>query len=209
MSEGLAAHVDGWNPGPQTVTDELPPGPAAALAAVLDRPGDAPEAGEELPPLWHWLYFLEWVPQAELGADGHPARGHFLPPIPERTRMFAGGRLRVHAPLRVGRVAERTSVLAGVNVKQGRAGELLFVTVRHEIRQDGELRVTDEGKGMSPEQATAALNGGGGGVGLSNVNARLTAAFGREYALAIESVPGQVTTVVMTVPKFRAGVRAA
>lgn len=144
MSKGLAAHVDGWNPGPQTATDELPPSPAAALAALLDRPEDAPAAGEELPPLWHWLYFLEWAPQAELGADGHPARGHFLPPIPERTRMFAGGRLRLHAPLRVGRPAERTSALAGVNVKQGRAGELLFVTVRHEIRQDGELRVTDE-----------------------------------------------------------------
>ncbi|SEG69320.1 3-methylfumaryl-CoA hydratase [Thermomonospora echinospora] len=126
------------------MTDELPPGPAAVLAGVLDRPGDAPGQGEPLPPLWHWLYFLEWPAQSELGADGHPAHGHFLPPIPERTRMFAGGRLRVHAPLEVGRPAVRTSTLAGVNVKQGRTGEMLFVTVRHEIRQTGELRITDE-----------------------------------------------------------------
>jgi two-component system LytT family sensor kinase len=78
-----------------------------------------------------------------------------------------------------------------------------------DLGADVELRVSDEGLGMEPEQAEAALNGGGGGVGLSNVNARLTAAFGREYALTIESALGRGTTVVMTVPKFRAGVRAA
>jgi two-component system LytT family sensor kinase len=74
---------------------------------------------------------------------------------------------------------------------------------------DVELRVRDEGLGMDPAQAEAALNGAGGGVGLANVNARMTATFGVEYALAIETAPGQGTIVVMTVPKFRAGVRAA
>jgi two-component system, LytTR family, sensor kinase len=74
---------------------------------------------------------------------------------------------------------------------------------------DVELRVRDEGVGMDPEHARTALNGGGRGVGLANVNARLTTTFGPEYALAIETSPGAGTTVVMTVPKFRAGVRAA
>jgi hydroxyacyl-ACP dehydratase HTD2-like protein with hotdog domain len=144
VTENLAAHVSGWSPGAQSMTDELPPGPAAALAGVLDQPEDAPGPGDRLPPLWHWLYFLEWPQQSALGTDGHPAHGHFLPPIPNRTRMFAGGRLRVHAPIEVGRPAVRTSTLAGVDVKQGRTGELLFVTVRHEIRQADEPCVTDE-----------------------------------------------------------------
>ncbi|MBA9001682.1 FAS1-like dehydratase domain-containing protein [Thermomonospora cellulosilytica] len=144
MTGGLAEHVKGWSPGPVAMTEAMPPGPAQALAAVLDRPQDAPAAGDPLPPLWHWVYFLEWPAQSELGDDGHPANGHFLPPIPDRTRMYAGGRLTFHAPLEVGTPAERTSELAGVNVKQGRSGEMLFVTVRHEIRQGGELRIVDE-----------------------------------------------------------------
>jgi two-component system LytT family sensor kinase len=74
---------------------------------------------------------------------------------------------------------------------------------------DVELRVRDEGNGMDTQRALAALNGSAGGVGLANVNARLTTTFGPAYALAIESSPGEGTEVVMTVPKFRAGVRAA
>jgi two-component system LytT family sensor kinase len=37
----------------------------------------------------------------------------------------------------------------------------------------------------------------------------LRAIFGPDYGLEIDSAPGQGTTVTMTVPKFRAGVRAA
>jgi len=42
-----------------------------------------------------------------------------------------------------------------------------------------------------------------------NVQARLQATFGPEYGLGIESALDYGTTVTMTVPKFRAGVRAA
>lgn len=140
----LGSYLDGWEPAPRTVRDPLPPGPAAALAALLDLAEPRPAGGDPLPPLWHWLYFLHWPPQRELGADGHPSAGDFLPPIPDRSRMFAGGRLRLAGALRLGQGAERTSTLAGAVVKQGRTGELLFVTVRHELRQDGEVRVVDE-----------------------------------------------------------------
>ncbi|MFI0354917.1 MaoC family dehydratase N-terminal domain-containing protein [Actinomadura sp. 9N407] len=151
----LSECVRDWRPGELTASEVIAEAPAARLAGVLGRAGDAPAAGEPLPPLWHWLYFLDWPAQPELGADGHPADGHFLPPIPSRTRMFAGGRLRVDAPLDVGASAVRTSGLADVKVKQGRSGELLFVTVRNEYRQHGELRVTEE-------QDLVYRSGGGG-----------------------------------------------
>jgi 3-methylfumaryl-CoA hydratase len=125
-------------------TDALDPGPTAALSAVLGLPAPAAAAGEALPPLWHWLHFLRWPPQNELGDDGHPRDGHFLPPLPRRTRMFAGGRLDVRAPLTLDRPAELTSSLGGVEVKEGRSGTLLFVTVRNEYRQGGEPCVTEE-----------------------------------------------------------------
>ena len=45
------------------------------------------------------------------------------------------------------------------------------------------------------------LAGAGGGIGVSNVDARLRATFGERYALRIESELGAGTTTVMTVPQ--------
>ena len=81
--------------------------------------------------------------------------------------------------------------------------------VGRDIDADVELRVTDDGVGMDADRATEILAGNGKGVGLTNVQARLQAAFGPAYGLEIESAPGHGTTVTMTLPKFRAGVRAA
>ncbi|WP_460062680.1 HTD2 family dehydratase [Streptomyces sp. YKOK-I1] len=140
----LASHVESWRPGPVTDEDALPPGPAAALSALLDLPGPAAALGEPLPPLWQWLYFLHWPPQRALGPDGHLRDARFLPPIPGRRRMFAGGRCEIHEPLRLGEPAERVSSLAAVTPKRGRSGELLFVTERQEFRQRGRLRLVEE-----------------------------------------------------------------
>ncbi|MFE0173662.1 hypothetical protein ACFWZ2_15195 [Streptomyces sp. NPDC059002] len=141
---GLASYVDAWHPAPVTTQDPLPAAPAAALGAVLDGPDTAPGHGAPLPPLWHWLYFLDWPAQARLGADGHPADGHFLPPVPDRRRMIAGGRAEFTAPLLVGAPAHRASSLVATQVKHGRTGEMVFVTVRHEISQEGTVRVVEE-----------------------------------------------------------------
>ena len=67
--------------------------PLSALAATLDRDDPPPLPGSEVPPLWHWLYFAPIARQSELGPDGHPRRGGFLPPVPLPRRMWAGGRL--------------------------------------------------------------------------------------------------------------------
>jgi two-component system, LytTR family, sensor kinase len=72
---------------------------------------------------------------------------------------------------------------------------------------DVELRISDDGAGMPDAVAEEALAGRGRGIGLGNVQSRLRATFGEGYGLQVEN--GQGTTVVMTLPKFRAGVRAA
>ena len=74
---------------------------------------------------------------------------------------------------------------------------------------DVELRVLDDGCGMSEERARAALSGTGRGIGLSNVDGRLRSSFGDEYGLRIGPREGGGTVVTMTLPRFRAGVRAA
>ena len=78
-----------------------------------------------------------------------------------------------------------------------------------DLDADVELTVKDGGAGMTAEEAAAALEGRGAGIGLANVHARLQSTFGPEYGLEVESAPGAGTVVRMLVPKFRAGVRAA
>ncbi|MGW6398324.1 FAS1-like dehydratase domain-containing protein [Streptomyces sp. NPDC055134] len=141
---GLARYLDAWSPAPVSLDDPVAAAPVAALSQVLDQEATVAAEGKPLPPLWHWLHFLEWPAQRELGADGHPAHGHFLPPLPDRRRMFAGGRAEFTAPLRVGVPARRTSSLAKVEIKRGRTGEMAFVTVRHEMAQEGRIKVTEE-----------------------------------------------------------------
>ncbi|CAM4193674.1 MaoC family dehydratase N-terminal domain-containing protein [Bordetella muralis] len=131
-----------WIGSSETVADNLDVGHAARIAATLSEP--APGVGEPLPPLWQWAFFIAPVGMDGLGRDGHPSRGGFLPPADDRNRMWAGGRVTFHQPLRVGTPAERRSTVADVREKTGRTGALLFVTVRHEYHQDGVLAIEEE-----------------------------------------------------------------
>ncbi|MBC6959105.1 MAG: acyl-CoA dehydrogenase [Lautropia sp.] len=118
--------------------------PVAALSATLDRDDPEPLPGTELSPLWHWMYFAPLVRQSGIGADGHPKRGGFLPPVPLPRRMWAGGRLEFHRPLRVGDEITRESRIADVRGKAGRSGSLVFVVVRHEIADARGPAITEE-----------------------------------------------------------------
>ncbi|MCP8708488.1 hypothetical protein ACWIG2_20955 [Streptomyces cellulosae] len=140
----LSSYVETWNPGPVTAHDPMDPAPTTAVSALLDLPGPAARPGDPLPPLWQWFHFLHWPAQRELGSDGHLRDARFLPPVPDRQRMFAGGRCDIIEPLRLGEPAERISSLAAVTPKQGRTGELLFVTERQEFRQSGRLCMVEE-----------------------------------------------------------------
>jgi 3-methylfumaryl-CoA hydratase len=58
--------------------------------------------------------------------------------------MVAGGRVEVRAPLEIGVAAERTSSLGKVEVKHGSTGEMVFVTVRHDISQNSRVCLVEE-----------------------------------------------------------------
>jgi len=133
-----------WIGRTETRTDRITPWPLEALAATLDRDDAPPREGDAVPPLWHWLYFLPTERQSELGPDGHPKRGGFLPPIDLPRRMWAGSRFEFHAPLRVGDAITRISRIVSVQEKQGRSGKLVFVVVRHEVSSPAGLALTEE-----------------------------------------------------------------
>ena len=117
---------------------------AAGLSATLDRTDPEPVLGAEMPPLAHWLCFVPVMAQREIGPDGHPLRGGFLPPVPLPRRMWAGGRIVFNHPLRVGDEVLRQSRILTVDAKAGRSGPLVFVTVRHDISNAHGLAISEE-----------------------------------------------------------------
>ncbi|MDN7514863.1 MaoC family dehydratase N-terminal domain-containing protein [Burkholderia sp. AU45251] len=116
---------------------------ATAFAATLDLDRH-PVAGDALPPLWHWLYFWSVARQSELGHDGHPLKGVFLPDLGLPRRMWAGGRVVFENPLPIGETAVRTSRVLSVEHKEGRSGPLGFVTVEHLIESGGTVAIREE-----------------------------------------------------------------
>ncbi|MFH0129473.1 MaoC family dehydratase N-terminal domain-containing protein [Variovorax sp. VaC1] len=140
------AKLQAWQGRSETLTDDITATPVRAFSATLDRDDPPPVAGTPLPALWHWLYFLPHHRQSEIGEDGHAKRGGFLPPVPLPRRMWAGGRLNWEAgnPLQVGDRIERASTIVSVTHKAGRSGELVFVLVRHEVRNERGLALTEE-----------------------------------------------------------------
>jgi 3-methylfumaryl-CoA hydratase len=143
-----------WVGRKETVRERIAPERVAALAATLDVEGEF-SAGGALPPGWHWIFFNRFVPRQALGADGHPKRGGFLPPVSLPRRMWAGGRLTYHKPLTIGGEAVRESTIEKVESKSGRAGNLVFVTVTHAIACDGVPCIREEQDIVYREAAAA------------------------------------------------------
>jgi len=142
MSEVDIAHLRTWIGRTESKSDVLTPGLVERLRATI---GDiAPGGADDAPLAIHWCLAPPAVPPGELGPDGHPARGGFLPPVPLPRRMWAGGELHFHEPLRVGDTLTRTSKIADVTEKQGRSGHLVFVAVDHEITtSSGVVAITE------------------------------------------------------------------
>lgn len=111
----------------------------ARLAAVLGRPAPT----NEVPPAWHWACLAEPVRREDLGPDGHPRRGLFLPPIEAPRRMFAAADMNFSGPLRVGQQTELVETIAGVEEKPGASGPLTFVTLDRVFSQAGAVRVRE------------------------------------------------------------------
>ncbi|MGF1618097.1 MAG: MaoC family dehydratase N-terminal domain-containing protein [Acidimicrobiia bacterium] len=124
---------DAWIGREERARDTVAVAPAERLAATLNLTGIPLRIGDPLPPLWHWLYCLPAPQRSDLGEDGHARRGLFLPPIPLRRRMYAGGRITFAAPLRVGEEVERRAKVAAVVEKEGGSGPLVIVTVNHTL----------------------------------------------------------------------------
>jgi 3-methylfumaryl-CoA hydratase len=126
-------HLRQWIGRSTEATDIVTAQLVKGLRATLFLPVGEPKTGDAAPFTVHWCLAPTVVPAEELGPDGHPARGGFLPPVPLPRRMWAGGELEFFDTLRVGDEVTRTSRIKDVSLKSGSTGQLCFVAVDHEL----------------------------------------------------------------------------
>jgi 3-methylfumaryl-CoA hydratase len=131
-----APDLSAWVGREERVADMLDPRQARLMQSILPT-DDTFAPGAPLPPLWNWLYFHVAPPLDQLGRDGHAKKGGFLPPVDLPRRMWAGGRFWFDGDLCIGDAVERRSTILKVAPKEGRSGNLCFVTVGHEYLRAG------------------------------------------------------------------------
>jgi 3-methylfumaryl-CoA hydratase len=126
-------HLRQWIGRKAEVTDIVTAQLVKGLRATLFQEIGEPKTGDAAPFTVHWCLGQPVYPMSELGPDGHPTRGGFLPPVPLPRRMWAGGELQFIDPLRVGDETTRTSRISDVTLKTGSTGTLCFVSVEHVV----------------------------------------------------------------------------
>jgi 3-methylfumaryl-CoA hydratase len=152
-------HLRQWIGRTQEAADTVTAQLVKGLRATLFQEIGAPRAGDAAPFTTHWCLAQPVFPMAELGPDGHPARGGFLPPVPLPRRMWAGGELEFIDTLRVGDDTTRVSRIADVTLKTGSTGALCFVSVEHEVTTPRGLAIRERQdivyRDVPPPQAAA------------------------------------------------------
>jgi len=126
-------HLRQWIGRTDAASDVVTAQLVRGLRATLFMEIGTPKPGDAAPFTTHWCLAQPVYPMSELGPDGHPTRGGFLPPVPLPRRMWAGGELEFFEPLRVGDEVTRTSRISDVTMKTGSTGILCFVSVEHAI----------------------------------------------------------------------------
>lgn len=144
IDQGNVENWKAWIGKTEIRRDVITTWPVQGMSAAFDLPDPNLSIGAELPLGWHWLYFLEAKRASELGPDGHPKRGGFLPPIPLPRRMWAGGRIDFKRALRLGEAVRKESEILSVEPKSGRTGDMVFVVVRHTVYGSDEIAVVEE-----------------------------------------------------------------
>ena len=140
----MTGTLQSWIGRTRRVADEMATPLVRRMAALTDRSDIAFDRGAPVPNHWLSILFDDAAPQSQLGPDGHPAKGDFLPPVPLPRRMLGGRRLTYHAPVHVGDTLERETAITAITPKVGRSGAMILVTLRHSISGPNGLVAVEE-----------------------------------------------------------------
>jgi 3-methylfumaryl-CoA hydratase len=139
-----ATSIKDWLGRTRRDEDEIALGAVQRLAATLDQDPDAFKRGSVLPESWYAILFGTVAQESDIGPDGHPVTGDFMPPMHGTRRMFAGRRTTFHRALHVGDTVTRVSTVSRAEPKTGRTGAFTLVTVTHEMSGPSGLAITEE-----------------------------------------------------------------
>ena len=150
-----------WVGRSEVCTDIAAPEHYRAWLSTLDYKDLTVKDGAPMPPLAHLIFNKAIVPVSEVGRDGHPKRGDFLPPVALPRRMWAGSKFEFRAPLRVGDKLSKRSEVVSVQAKTGSTGQLVFLVLRHtttsqsggEVMEEQTVVYRDDPKPDAPGEA--------------------------------------------------------
>ena len=128
----------------QMIESNLDPWPVQALQATLGMATAGMTEHAELPPLWHWLYFLRTAARSSIGPDGHMVNQEWVDSTLRRRRLFAAARTEFIRPLKIGVRAQMAERVLGRRDTTGRHGPFHIVTVEHQYFQYDKLCVREE-----------------------------------------------------------------
>lgn len=141
-----------------SVDDEVTLPAVRRIAAMVDLDPSAFARGDTIPRHWYSMFFTANARKSQIGHDGHPRKGEFLPPIALPRRMFVGRRVAFPGVLRIGDQASKRSEIVAITPKSGRSGPLVFVTVRHTIEVGGQPVVVEDQEVVYREAASGQGN---------------------------------------------------
>jgi two-component system, LytTR family, sensor kinase len=115
--------------------------------------------------------------------------------------------LQVVLPFLVLQPLVENAVRHGLAKKPG-GGELTIIA--EDNGAEALISVEDDGVGMDPDRLFEDLKDAhqtGAHVGLGNINHRMRAVFGDDYALVVETAPDAGMKIILKIPKYRPGVQ--
>jgi 3-methylfumaryl-CoA hydratase len=144
MIEASMPELRTWIGRREVVEDEIGLTTVRRIAAMLDLEPSRFVSGTELPPHWFSMFFHNNAMQRDIGRDGHPNKGIFLPPIPLPRRMGAGRRVTIMGALRACEPARRVAEVVAITPKVARTGSLVVLTMRHSIEDKGKTLAVED-----------------------------------------------------------------
>ena len=133
-----------WIGRTQSVNDVVTQGGVDRFCATIACDQVSVNNVKVAPLAYHWCLGLPDSPMSELGEDGHPKKGGFLPPVELPRRMWASSKVEFIRALPIGASIKRNSSIASVTEKSGKTGALVFVGVDHETEVEGEVAIREQ-----------------------------------------------------------------
>ncbi len=175
-------HLRKWIGRAHESTDHITAQMVRGLRATYFLDIGDPKNGDAAPMSIHWCLAPQVAPMSEIGPDGHPARGGFLPPVPLPRRMWAGGKTDFKDDLRVGDDVKKVSKIVDVQLKTGSTGTLCFVTLDHSFS-------TSRGEAIFERQDVVYRDNPPPGGNTTSTSAAATTAPKAKYSKTLKADP--------------------